>query len=167
MNGPTRPRRFCYSGKIRIKTTPRNANATMGTRFQSSLLFLSLFRPSALEMTCAFPIGPRHSDYEARIAKMEHQLRNGLRRDQRRSTQLLTAIENLTIFVANSFAAHEHRFEGLEKDVAVIKELLQDIKAGIDPWQVDPPTDREGIFFISDDEEEDSFLRPPLGSFLH
>ena len=83
-----------------------------------------------------------------------------------KTSPLSNQIEQLTELVVNRFSMLDQRLRGLEDDAAELRGLLKAVVSGIERLNTRMPTDYDDPIFDTEDQD-DGFLTPPPGQFLH
>jgi len=83
-----------------------------------------------------------------------------------KSTPLSSHIDQLTELVISRFSSLDQRLRGLEDDAAELRGLLKAVVSGIERLNSRMPADYEDPIFDTEDQD-DGFLTPPPGQFLH
>ena len=83
-----------------------------------------------------------------------------------KSSPLTNQITQLTELVINRFSTLDQRLRGLEDDAAELRGLLKAVVTGIERLNSRMPTDYDDPIFDTEDQD-DGFLTPPPGQFLH
>ena len=83
-----------------------------------------------------------------------------------KSSPLTNQITQLTELVVNRFSTLDQRLRGLEDDAAELRGLLKAVVTGIERLNSRMPTDYDDPIFDTEDQD-DGFLTPPPGQFLH
>ncbi|MEI6560322.1 MAG: hypothetical protein WCO00_18135 [Rhodospirillaceae bacterium] len=79
---------------------------------------------------------------------------------------LTTQIDQLTELVINRFSTLDQRLRGLEDDAAELRGLLKAVVTGIERLNARVTSEYEDQIFDTEDQD-DGFLTPPPGQFLH
>ena len=79
---------------------------------------------------------------------------------------LSNQITQLTELVVSRFSSLDQRLRGLEDDSAELRGLLKAVVTGIERLNSRMPTDYDDPIFDTEDQD-DGFLTPPPGQFLH
>ena len=79
---------------------------------------------------------------------------------------LSNQITQLTELVVSRFSSLDQRLRGLEDDAAELRGLLKAVVTGIERLNSRMPTDYDDPIFDTEDQD-DGFLTPPPGQFLH
>ena len=79
---------------------------------------------------------------------------------------LTNQITQLTELVVSRFSSLDQRLRGLEDDAAELRGLLKAVVTGIERLNSRMPTDYDDPIYDTEDQD-DGFLTPPPGQFLH
>ena len=79
---------------------------------------------------------------------------------------LSNQITQLTELVVSRFSSLDQRLRGLEDDAAELRGLLKAVVTGIERLNSRMPTDYDDPIYDTEDQD-DGFLTPPPGQFLH
>ena len=85
------------------------------------------------------------------------------RRKNRKKAQNISVSEQT---ITDHFSSLDRRLRGLEDDAAELRGLLKAVVTGIERLNTRMPTDYEDPIFDTE-SEDDGFLAPPVGEFLH